>query len=105
MWAVFIHYLGDAISSGLVLGTGALMHYFDDKKWIVYADPASRYVPAIQYLCRRWWLILTVFSLLIVAIVLATTIPLVRSCAAILMQRTPGRVKIKKMKQDLRTVS
>jgi Co/Zn/Cd efflux system component len=43
MWAVFIHYLGDAISSALVLGTGVLMHFFGDKKWIVYADPVSRY--------------------------------------------------------------
>lgn len=41
--AVFLHYLGDAISSLFVLAAGLILHYFPDEKWAVYVDPASRY--------------------------------------------------------------
>lgn len=41
--AVFLHYLGDAISSLMVLGAGILLHFFHGK-WIDYIDPVSRYL-------------------------------------------------------------
>lgn len=53
--AVFLHYLGDAISSLMVLGAGALIHWFHGE-WTKYIDPVS--------------------SLIIVGIILWTTVPL-----------------------------
>jgi zinc transporter 1 len=39
--AVFLHFLGDAISSVMVLIAGALIHFFHGT-WILYIDPVSR---------------------------------------------------------------
>ena len=44
VYAVFIHYLGDAVSSLLVLGGGLLIEFFPDKRWVKYIDPTIRYV-------------------------------------------------------------
>jgi len=70
--AVFLHYLGDAISSLMVLAAGLLMHFFSDANWVKYIDPIT--------------------SLLVVALILWTTIPLVKSCSLILLQSTPTHV-------------
>jgi len=40
--AVFLHYLGDAISSLFVLVAGILFYFFDGK-WTYYLDPVARY--------------------------------------------------------------
>jgi len=81
--AVFLHFLGDAISSCLVLGAGALIHFFDDP-WTHYIDPAS--------------------SLLVVGIILWTTTPLVLRCSMILLQRTPNEIDIEFMKTSILNV-
>lgn len=54
--AVFLHYLGDAISSLMVLIAGLLIHFFDGQKWTDYIDPVS--------------------SIIIVGLILYTTLPL-----------------------------
>lgn len=81
MWAVFVHYLGDAISSVFVLATGLLVYYFPNKKWSAYLDPGS--------------------SLFIVAVMLYSTLPLVRQCALILLQRVPPHVNLQKLRTKL----
>eukprot|EP01114_Cavostelium_apophysatum_P001631 TRINITY_DN1142_c0_g1_i1.p1 TRINITY_DN1142_c0_g1~~TRINITY_DN1142_c0_g1_i1.p1 ORF type:complete len:462 (-),score=135.31 TRINITY_DN1142_c0_g1_i1:101-1486(-) len=84
--AVFLHFLGDAISSLMVLGTGILLHFFPynpmthKNLWALYLDPAS--------------------SLVIGVFILWTTIPLVKRCSMILLQHT-GSVKTKKIKKKL----
>jgi len=70
--AVFLHYLGDAISSLMVLAAGLLMHFFSEASWVQYIDPIT--------------------SLLVVALILWTTIPLVKGCSLILLQSTPTHV-------------
>jgi zinc transporter 1 len=80
MWGVFIHYAGDMCSSAVVLVMGFIIHYVDEK-WTLYIDPAS--------------------SLLIVALILWTTIPLVRDCSLILLQSTPGEVALGTLREDL----
>ena len=42
VYSIFIHYLGDMISSIFVLISGLLLHFFKDQMWIKYIDPASR---------------------------------------------------------------
>ncbi|PRP83132.1 hypothetical protein PROFUN_09811 [Planoprotostelium fungivorum] len=71
-YAVFLHYLGDAISSLMVLIAGLLMHFYNNQSWVKYIDPIT--------------------SLLVVALILYTTIPLVKGCSLILLQSTPTHV-------------
>jgi len=54
--AVFLHYLGDALSSVLVLIAGFLLKWFDGQTWTLYIDPVS--------------------SLVIVVLIMWTTLPL-----------------------------
>jgi len=82
--AVFLHYLGDAISSLLVLGAGLFLHFFKGNSWTVYIDPIA--------------------SLVIVALIVFTTIPLVRRCSTILLQSTPSEVSVDDIRNQLRKV-
>jgi len=66
--AVFFHYLGDALSSVFVLSSGLLLHYTHGR-WLLYIDPIA--------------------SLFVVFLILATTLPLVKRCAMILLQSVP----------------
>lgn len=74
MRAVFLHVLGDALGSVGVIVSALVVMYgearFGDARF--YVDP----------LC----------SLLVVAILVAGSVPLIRRCAGILLQATPGRV-------------
>jgi len=81
--AVFLHYLGDAISSLLVLGAGILIHFFNGP-WVSYVDPVS--------------------SLVVCTLILFTTIPLVKRCCLILLQSTPNDMDIKHIKKKLAKV-
>jgi len=78
--AVFLHYLGDAISSLLVLIAGALLHFFHGS-WTLYIDPVS--------------------SLIVCALILYTTLPLVKRCALILLQSTPTEVPLEHLKAKI----
>jgi len=82
-YAVFIHYLGDAISSVLVLGAGVLIHFFH-APWTNYIDPVS--------------------SLIVCALILYTTFPLVKRCSVILLQSSPAGVSLENLKHKLRKV-
>jgi len=80
MWGVFIHYLGDMISSAVVLVTGILLHFVGGD-WTLYVDPVA--------------------SLLIVALIMWTTIPLVKECSMILLQSTPSSVALDTIRDEL----
>jgi len=80
MWAVFIHYLGDAVSSLIVLGTGILLHYFH-AGWALYIDPVS--------------------SLIIVVLIVSTTVPLVKRCSVILLQGVPEQIDMDSLRSEI----
>lgn len=84
--AVFIHYLGDMISSLIVLAEGLVLHFIPDAnaKWTDYVDPSA--------------------SLLIVALILFTTYPIVKRASFILMQGTPSDVELDAIRNDLSSV-
>eukprot|EP01126_Amoeba_proteus_P014594 TRINITY_DN1644_c0_g3_i2.p1 TRINITY_DN1644_c0_g3~~TRINITY_DN1644_c0_g3_i2.p1 ORF type:complete len:353 (-),score=76.33 TRINITY_DN1644_c0_g3_i2:202-1260(-) len=82
--AVFIHYLGDAISSLFVLAAGLIMQYYPDEDWIGYVDPAS--------------------SLLIVILIIASVVPLIINCSKILLQRAPTEIDCHQLKTTLQQV-
>jgi len=81
--AVFLHYLGDAFSSLLVLGAGVMLHFFDGA-WKNYIDPVS--------------------SLLIVSLMLFTTVPLVKRCSMILLQSTPDHIPMSEIRNRLSNI-
>jgi len=83
LYAVFLHFLGDAVSSLMVLGAGFLIHYFKTGRWTDYIDPVS--------------------SLIISALILWTTVPLVKRCSMILLQST-GDVPVKAIRKKLAKV-
>eukprot|EP01126_Amoeba_proteus_P001312 TRINITY_DN10374_c0_g1_i1.p1 TRINITY_DN10374_c0_g1~~TRINITY_DN10374_c0_g1_i1.p1 ORF type:complete len:485 (+),score=87.45 TRINITY_DN10374_c0_g1_i1:771-2225(+) len=82
--AVFIHYLGDAVSSLFVLVAGLLLHYFPNVEWVVYVDPGS--------------------SLLIVLLILASVIPLILNCSRILLQQAPKEIDCGNLKSELEKI-
>jgi len=84
VYAVFLHYLGDAISSLMVLISGFFIHFFQGQQWTEYVDPVS--------------------SLLIVGLILFTTVPLVKRCGMILLQSTPTEIDIEKLRKSLNKV-
>jgi len=83
-WAVFIHFLGDAISSLFVLATGLILHFFKANGWTKYIDPIS--------------------SLLIVILIVATTVPLVKRCSMILLQSVPSEIDLDAVRTKTRLV-
>jgi len=82
--AVFLHYLGDALSSIILVITGILVKYFPGQTWTYYLDPIA--------------------SILIVALILYTTIPLLKRCSTILLQQTPNSLKLPSLKEKLRKI-
>lgn len=82
-WGLFVHFLGDVLTSLLVLGVGLINHYFpvsdhNRPSWVVFADPFA--------------------SLLSVIVILVSVRGLLTSCTAILLQSAPAHV-------DLDTIS
>ena len=68
MQAAFLHALGDALGSVVVVTVGLVVEYADGD-WRYYSDP--------------------VLTLIILAIIAKSAIPLVRHCSHILLQGTP----------------
>jgi len=82
--AVFIHYLGDALSSIILVITGVLIKFYPEASWTRYLDPIA--------------------SILIVLIILYTTIPLLKSCSKILLQQIPEALHLPTIKENLRMI-
>jgi len=86
MQAVFIHYLGDAVSSLFVLASGLIIHFVgNEHTWVLYVDAAS--------------------SLLIVILVIGSVIPLLKNCSKILLQQVPPEVDCSTLHDDLMRVN
>jgi solute carrier family 30 (zinc transporter), member 1 len=79
--AVFLHFLGDTLSSVVVLITGILNYAFPEQKWVYYVDP--------------------ICSLVIVVIILWTSIPLVRMVSKILLQRVPEDIDVDEIQKRI----
>eukprot|EP00029_Vermamoeba_vermiformis_P011616 TRINITY_DN6441_c0_g1_i1.p1 TRINITY_DN6441_c0_g1~~TRINITY_DN6441_c0_g1_i1.p1 ORF type:complete len:493 (-),score=129.29 TRINITY_DN6441_c0_g1_i1:53-1531(-) len=82
--AVFLHLLGDALGSiGAILSGLAIYFFTFEQRY--YFDPAV--------------------SILIVALILRSSIPLVRSCITILMQTVPRTLQLDELRAELAAVS
>eukprot|EP00026_Physarum_polycephalum_P006525 Phypoly_transcript_06572.p1 GENE.Phypoly_transcript_06572~~Phypoly_transcript_06572.p1 ORF type:complete len:453 (+),score=39.65 Phypoly_transcript_06572:94-1452(+) len=78
--AVFLHVLGDALGSIGAIASGVIIK-FVDHPWRFYADP--------------------VFSLVLSAIILKSSIPLVKHCANVLLQSVPESVEMESLYSSL----
>eukprot|EP00727_Mastigamoeba_balamuthi_P002140 m51a1_g11923 putative zrc1p (748) ;mRNA; f:672163-675524 len=92
--AVFLHFLGDSITSLFVLVIGGLLFFFathtealessEDEsgyKWLAYMDPAV--------------------SVVMIVFILCTTLPLTTECIRLLMQTAPETINAKQLQRDL----
>lgn len=83
MRGVFLHILGDALGSVIVI-ISALVIWFIDGDWKYYVDPAM--------------------SIAMVILILATTIPLLRESGLILLQTVPTHIQVKDIKEKLELI-
>ncbi|XP_078671352.1 proton-coupled zinc antiporter SLC30A1-like isoform X2 [Branchiostoma floridae x Branchiostoma belcheri] len=81
---VFLHVLGDALSS-LIIVINALIIMYVQGDWTKYCDP--------------------VLSILMVIIIIATTVPLLRQSASILLQSVPPTVRMKTLRSKLQKIA
>jgi zinc transporter 1 len=81
IYALVLHFLGDTLSSIVVVFTGALNLIFPKQGWVLYVDP--------------------VCSLIIVLIIIVTGVPLVRSIVRVLLQRVPDEMNVKAIQEEI----
>ncbi len=82
MRGVFLHVLGDALGSVVVIISATFIIVIGtEKAWVHYIDPAM--------------------SLIIVAIITITTVPLFRQSSMILLQSIPAEIDLKKIERQL----
>lgn len=85
--AVFLHYLGDTVSSLCVLGAGLVLHFFKGSEhgyFQNYIDPG--------------------ISVLIVILIVATTVPLVKRCSMILLQGVPADIDMDNVRAQIQNL-
>jgi len=81
MCGVFLHFLGDTLTSVVVVVTGALNLAFPESVWVKYVDP--------------------VCSLFIVGILIWTSVPLIWYCVKILLQKVPEDINVDEIQQEI----
>lgn len=80
MRGVYLHILGDALGSVIVIVAALIVKYFDGK-WTLYVDP--------------------VMSIIMVGIILKTSVPLLKESSTILLQHVPSHIELQKLQAKL----
>lgn len=80
MRAVYLHVLGDALGSVIVIASSLCIIY-GEGDWTLYMDPAM--------------------SLMMVLIIMKSSVPLLKESALILMQTVPTHIKIQEVRERL----
>ena len=80
MRAVYLHVLGDALGSVIVIASSLCIIY-GEGEWTLYVDPAM--------------------SLIMVIIIMRSSVPLLKESALILMQTVPTHIKIQEIRDRL----
>ncbi|XP_033752413.1 zinc transporter 1-like [Pecten maximus] len=83
MRGVFLHVLGDALGSVVVVVSGLVIWFVEDD-WKYYVDPAM--------------------SVAMVVIILATTIPLLKESGYILLQAVPDHIQLREIEQKIKKI-
>ena len=80
-WGLFIHFVGDVVTSMLVLGVGLAYHFLPGVKWLKYLDPAA--------------------AELSVVVILISVQSLIRSCSWILLQSAPRHIDVSSVEAQI----
>ena len=80
MRAVYLHVLGDALGSVIVIAS-ALCILYGNGRWTLYVDPAM--------------------SIILVIIIMKSSVPLLQESALILLQTVPTHIKIQEVQERL----
>jgi len=73
-WGLFIHFVGDVVTSILVLAVGLAYHFLPEAKWLKYLDPTAAVLSAL--------------------VILVSVQSLIRSCSWILLQSAPRHIDV-----------
>lgn len=84
-YSIFLHYLGDALSSLVVLVVGIVLKYNPTAAWAVYLDAGA--------------------SAAIILFLLWSTVPLMKRVAVVLMQSVPPGLKLALLSSQLRAAA
>jgi len=79
MSAVFLHYLGDCVASGVLLASGLITYFVVGKQWTEYLDPIA--------------------SLLIAGMLLWSSVPLTKECCYLLLQQVPKELDMSELRR------
>lgn len=87
MRAVFLHVLGDALGSVIVMISATVLWLVpvETNQWIYYMDPSM--------------------SIILVCIMIFTTVPLFKQSSMILLQTVPKHIKLEKVKKELMKIA
>ena len=80
MRGVYLHVMGDALGSVIVIISALIIKYAEGE-WTIYVDP--------------------VMSILMVCLILKTSVPLLKESSLILLQTVPTHIKIKEVQDRL----
>jgi len=78
---VYLHILGDALGSIIVIIAALIVHFVKNQSWTDYIDPA--------------------LSLILVLIILNSSVPLLKESSMILLQNVPPHIEIKQLEEKL----
>ncbi|EGD80511.1 hypothetical protein PTSG_01102 [Salpingoeca rosetta] len=84
IWALFLHFLGDVLTSILVLAVGLIAKFYDpsEHKWVQYMDPTAAVLSSL--------------------IIVATAWPVMASTMRIFLQFSPSYLDIQGIKAEIR---
>eukprot|EP00111_Clytia_hemisphaerica_P001909 TCONS_00005367-protein len=80
MRGVYLHILGDALGSVIVIIAALIIKYFEGR-WTLYVDPGM--------------------SIIMVGIILKTSVPLLKESSTILLQHVPSHIQLKTLQEKL----
>jgi cation diffusion facilitator family transporter len=80
-YAVFLHFLGDALSSLCIMISGIIAKLFPNSAWVSFVDPIA--------------------SLVIVGIMITSCIPLLYDLCKVILQRAPDHLDMKWIEQNI----
>ncbi|KAK3099323.1 hypothetical protein FSP39_002634 [Pinctada imbricata] len=102
MRGVFLHVLGDALGSVIVV-ISALVIWFAEGDWRFYVDPAMR-VTYISYNLSFIACITFSSSMVMVMIIFSTTLPLLKESGFILLQTVPSHIHVSEIKEKVEKI-
>jgi len=82
MWQLYLHLVGDVLGALFIIAEGLICYFWEGDEWTDWIDPS--------------------FSLIIVSLILATTIPVVQKTADTLYQTVPDEIDLVTLENDVR---